>query len=144
MTEAAKVFSFDDLRKPACTGKTFEDVPAYGGSVKIATLSSKFMIEWLEENDDPIRKKQAGLRLLVKSLVDPVTLEPLPEEQLDEMIEVFRLKDSRENSKVVAAALKLNGLSVRKRTTEVDDEKNGSSEAVTVASPTDSPLPQVD
>lgn len=147
MTEG-KALSFADLRQESCTGKTFKEVPAYGGVVTIGTLSSAFMIEWLEDNDDPVKKRRAGLRLLVRSLVDPTTKEPAPPEQLDELLEVFSRKDSRENSKVIAAALELNGLRAKGQTTTTitpeDERKNGSSEAPTDASRTDSPSPQVD
>lgn len=130
-----EVFSFDDLKK--VTGKSYDTVEAYGGLVTIGSLSSADMIEWLESNDDPTKKREAGLRLIVKSIVNGEH-EHLPEEQHDEFLQHFRIKDARENGKVVKRILELNGLNKVRAASLL---KNDSSEAPSDASRSDSPSP---
>lgn len=140
-----KVLTFGDLE--TATGRHFDLVPAYGGLVPIASLSSADLIEWLESNDDPVKKREAGLRILVKSVVDkpfkegdPVEPAHLPVEQRDEFLEKFRAKDARENGRVIKRILMLNGLDAVKRSAE----KNESSETTSDVSPSASPSPSVE
>ncbi len=142
MSDEKKVLTFGDLK--TATGRHFATVEAYRGIVPIASLSSADLIEWLESNDDPTKKREAGLRLLVKSIVDKVydekdEVEPvhLPLDQREEYLTIFRAKDARENGKVIKKILELNGLDVKARSAE----KNESSETISAASPSDSPLP---
>jgi len=133
-----KVFSFDELK--SANGKHYDQVEAYGGQVAIGSLGSGDMLEWLETNDDPAAKKEAGLRLLVKSVVDPETKSHLPKDAAAEWLAIFREKDARENGKVIKAILKLNGLDKAAKTL-LDDPKGDSSVATSGASPSASPSP---
>lgn len=134
-------FTLDEIKQN--DGRKFDTVEAYGGEVRIGTLSSRNMIAWLEMADDPIKMRERGLRLLIKSIVGPDGA-GVPEDQEDAWLAAFREKDSRENSKVIAAALKLNGLTVKAQVQTVDlsEPKNESGEANTGASPTGSASPQ--
>lgn len=127
----------------------YEEVVGYGRKVAIGSLNSKDMIEWLEANDG--EKREAGLRILVKSIVevtrrdsDGTILEGkrIPEGERDNYMAAFRVKDARENGRVVAACLRLNGLDRAARL--VETIKNASSEASPAASPIDSPSPSVE
>lgn len=125
----------------------YDQVEAYGGVVDIASLCSEDMIEWLEANDDPEKRKEAGLRLLVKSIGtatrdedgNVVSFEHVPTERQDEVRAKFRRKDAVNNGKVIQAILALNGLGKKKIDEKVEELKNDSGEAMPAASPTDSP-----
>jgi hypothetical protein len=97
------------------------------------------MIEWIEQNDDPAKKRYAGLRLLVKSIVDAEDRR-IPHGQHEAAVEAFAQKDGKSNGRAIAAVLKLNGLGAARI---ADALKNASGEASTGASPSDS-RPQPD
>lgn len=140
MSEEQDVFSIDQLLAPTTNGTHYEKVPSYGGVTRIGSLSSGDMIEWLEETD-PVKKKWAGLVLLAKSVVDKDG-NRIPEEKRVDAIKLFQNKDAKENGKVIAAILKLNGLRAAAKTMEA--LKNESGEAETDASPTNSPSQPVE
>lgn len=132
------VFSLKDLKNKSTDGKNYDTVDVYGGQVVIASLSSADMIEWLESNEDDVKKKEAGLRLIVKSIIEEETKESIPEGSYEEYLDAFRQKDARENGKLVKAILILNGLSTaaEKMESALTAPKNDSSEVATDASPT--------
>lgn len=133
MAEQKKAASFADLEK--ADGVEYDYVDAYGITVKIGSLTSADMLEWVEANEDKDKRKQAGLRMLVKSIVDEEG-NRLPgidtPEGFDKHLGVFRRKSSTGNSKVIRACLDLNGLGDAKA-------PNVSSEVATDTSSTDSP-----
>jgi hypothetical protein len=100
------------------------------GFVRIASLTAADMIEFAESNEGPA-KRTAGLRLLIKSLVNKKGDRIGRSDQL----ETFKKKNSRITSSIIDAILELNGLNKKAQ----EDAKKGSSEAHTDASPTDSP-----
>lgn len=102
------------------------------GSINIGSLSSKDMIEWMEANDDPVKKREAGLRLIVKSVcgTEDEGYPRVPEGQFDAFLEIFRDKDARANGNLVKEILALNEMKLKGD----DSAKNASSEAPSDAS----------
>lgn len=124
----------------------YAEVEAYGVKVAIGSVNSFDMIDWLESNDNPQTKREAGLRLLVKSIVEVVKRDDegriveakrIPTEDREAFTQAFREKDSKENGKMVSECLKLNGLD--RAAAKVEALKNDSGGASPVASPTVSP-----
>lgn len=144
--EELEVLDLDDLSD---VDHTRYDVvkDAYGPSkhMRIGSVNSKDMIEWLEDNDspNPVVKRESGLRLLVKSYVNKKG-ERIPEGQREKYMEFFRAKDAQANGTVIAAALVLNGLRKKAANAREEAVKNGSGEANPAASPTDSPSQQAE
>lgn len=128
----------------------YAEVEAYGKKrVVLGSVNSEDMIEWLEAND--AEKKEAGLRLLVKSVVEVVKRDEdgtiveakrIPKDVREDWVERFRKKDARENGKVIREALKLNGLD--RAAALIKSLGNASGGASPAASPTDSPSPQAE
>lgn len=131
MSEQKPVASLDEVLQS--DGTHYTTVEAYGKTIRLGSLSSSDMLEWLEENDHPDKKKAAGLRILVKSIVD-ADGKRYEESKREDIVKVFASKDNKENSIVIAKVLELNGLTRPKEL--LDAIKNGSSEAATDASPT--------
>lgn len=132
-----KIASFEELDK--VDGIEYDAVEAYGTVVGIGSLPTSDLHEWIESNEseDKGKKREAGLRLLVKSIVDN-NHNRVSKENFEAWVAKFRAKSNKENGKVIAAALRLNGFD-----TEAEKQiKNDSSEATTGASPSDSPSPQ--
>lgn len=130
--------TFDDLLGGA-TDTKYDFVSAYGKRVRIGSLSSADMIEWLESNDDKVKSKFSGIRMIVKSFVDekgarlPGVEDPA---KFEDYVRHFAGKDAISNGKVVKAVLELNGIRSPKAVAEA--LKNDSGETSTDASPTDS------
>ena len=125
-----KVASFAELEQ--ADGIEFDTVEAYGKTISIGSLSSADMFEWVESNnsEDKTVRREAGLRLLIKSIVDENRAR-LPKADHERWLTLFRNKSNKENGKVVAAALKLNGFDKMAGVVL----KNDSGEASTDASP---------
>ena len=138
MSDQEDVFSIDEAI--AADNTSYATTDAYGSGKKkklrLGSLSSKDMIEWLEANDDPAKRRYAGLRILVKSIVDKDGAR-IPEDQHEAVIKRFEDKDARANGHAVKAVLDLNGFGATARRLEA--LKNDSGEATTAASPIDSP-----
>lgn len=138
--ETKDVFTFEELETNDANCTKFDKVHAYGEekkTVRIGSLNSEDMLEWFEDNEEPAKRKEAGLRLIVKSVVNAKD-ERIPKENRERFLEIFRKKDAVSNGKLVKAILVLNGM--HKKASEVEKNlKNDSSEVATVASPTDSP-----
>lgn len=133
----SEVLSFEEL--VADPDLTFEIVKTRRGSVRIGSVCSADILAWMDDNENKERGKFSGLRLLVKSLVNPDGKrigEGLPEAEKraaeDAALERLKQRDSTENSKLVQACLVLNGLRPRAKS------PNGASEAPsTDASPSE-------
>lgn len=130
---AAKVLSFDDIAQKDDTTYETIDVPEWGGEVHIGTLNAADLLEFVESNDNPILKKIAGVRLLVKSMVGPdkKRLADSPE-KATKAEQMFMQKDARVITTVVQRILRLNKMDKK----SMEAEKNDSGEAPTAASPT--------
>lgn len=137
-----KVLSFTDyLAEPDVR---FDNVETSRGEITLGSVSSADIIEWFEENDDTARQRFAGLRLLVKSFVNPDGTrigDGLDEAGLraarEAAVQRFAQHDALENGKLVSRCMVLNGLKPKLK--EDPASKNGSSEVPSGASPTDSP-----
>ena len=133
------IATFEELEQANDT--EYSEVKAYGKTIRLGSLNSGDMMDWVQSNEDedtmgaPKRSQDAGLRLIVRSLVDKDG-KRVPKEKFDAMVESFRNKSARSNGQVIAAALLLNGLNRA-------PAKNDSGEGVSGDSPTDSPSPQV-
>ena len=119
-----KLLSIEDIKDAPDT--EYDTVDAFGGKVRIGTLDSGTLLDFLEANKGPA-KRTAGLRLIVASLVDK------DGNRIGEPhhLEIFRKKSAKECTKLITAIRRLNGLEVEK-----EEVKNVSSEAATDDSPT--------
>lgn len=113
MSEQKKVVSLAELRTRKIDNVKYDYVDAYGTTVRIGSVSSADMLEWVEGNQDPAKKKISGLRLLVKSVTDEEGTR-YAKEDYDAVVEDFKNKDAQENGKVLAKVLILNGFPVPK------------------------------
>lgn len=113
----SKVFSLADLRKKEVNNVKYDTVEAYGGTVRVGSVSSADMLEWVEGNQDQNKKKISGLRLLAKSITDE-TGERYSADQYDAVVQDFAAKDAQENGKVLRKVLMLNGFPVPKELKE--------------------------
>lgn len=129
----SNVFSLAELKSKAANKVKYVEVDAYGGKIRLGSVSAKDMLEWVEGNQDQARKKVAGVRLLVRSVVD-ADGNRIPPEQHAEFEAAFLEKDNHENGVVIQAVLKLNGFD----TAAVETAKNESGAAPAAPSPSDS------
>lgn len=125
----SSIASFDEIQGADDT--EYAEVEAYGKIVRIGSLNSIDMIEWADAKAGDEGKMEAGLRLIVKSLVD-ADGNRVPEDKFEALLSSFRTKNARSNSKVISAALKLNGFESK--------PKNPSGEGASAGSDTASPL----
>jgi hypothetical protein len=141
-----KVLSFDEfLAEPDIR---YEDVEIGGGAIggkkrgilKIGSVSSADILEWFEENENPATKKFAGLRLAVKSIVNPDGSR-IPADKREAAVTRLSEHDAMENGLLVNRCLMLNGLRSRPKGELV---KNESSETPQDVSHIVSPLPPVE
>lgn len=102
-----KQLSADDLA--ADDDIRTEDVPIGRGFVKIGSVCSADIVEWIEENEDKVKGRFAGLRLLAKSIINPDGTR-IPEDQRDDYVERLKTQDNMRNGKLVDAALRINGV----------------------------------
>lgn len=86
----------------------YELVPGWNGMIRIGSLTAGDMIEWTEANEGEA-KRTAGLRLIVKSLVDSNGKRI----GTDKHISMLRGKSHKTTEALVKAILKLNGFNVR-------------------------------
>lgn len=148
------VESLQDLLEVDAT--EYKEITTHGKrKLVIGSLTSADMFEWIDEGKDgddkesKDKRREAGLRLLVKSLVinpkrdtegNIIGGNRVPETDREKVLAAFRKKDAKANGNAIAEVMRLNGLDRVAKTFEV--LKNGSSEARTDASPTSSPSPQ--
>lgn len=113
----------------------YENVPTERGELQLGSVTSDDILEWLDENDDPKKKKDAGLRLLVKCVVNPDGTR-IPKDKHEGAVKRLRQQDALANGKLVKVALELNGV----RAKAASDAKNDSSGTLTADGPS---APQV-
>ena len=134
MTEAAKgkVLQFKDVESVDDTTYDVIPVPEWQGELHVGTLSAADLLEFVEANEDPQKQKTAGVRLLVKSMVNEhkQRLATTPE-QLEEGMKIFIKKDASVITSVVRKLMALNKLDKKGQ----EALKNASGEAGTAASP---------
>lgn len=109
-----KVLSMEEFL--AINDEEFFEVPVGNDVLLIGSLTADDFIEWQEANEGPA-KRTAGLRLIVKSMVNK-------EHQrvgTDRHLELLKKKSVKVTEQVVKAIVKLNGLSVKGE----GDAKNG-------------------
>lgn len=129
MSEQKKAtVSLIELRKREINNVKYDYVEAYGQTIRIGSVSSADMLEWVEGNKDETKKKVSGLRLLVKSLTDEEG-NRYRAEDYDAVVKDFSEKDAQENGKVIKTALILNGFPVPKD----KDDKTPENPQATVA-----------
>lgn len=109
----SKVASLAEIRTKQVNNVKFKEVEAHGTTIRIGSVSSAAMLEWVEGNKDESKKKIAGLRLLAKSLTDE-TGERYPEDQLEAVVKDLSEKDAQDNGKIIREVLQLNGFPVPK------------------------------
>lgn len=108
----------------------YMEVEAWGGVVRLGTLTAGDVMEFIESNEGP-SKRSAGLRLIIKSLVDADGNRIGRPEMMDR----FRKKNAQVVNMLVEKILILNGLSAK----DAEKAKNELSEAASDASPIPSP-----
>lgn len=88
----------------------YDTIPAFkeGEYFRIKSLTAGDMIEWSEANEGEA-KRTAGLRLIIKSLVDEDGKRIANETHLA----LFRKKSHKRAEQIVRAILKLNGMTVK-------------------------------
>lgn len=128
----AKILKFKDVETVDDTTYDTIPVPQWGGSLSVGTLSAADLLEFVEANEDPIKKKSAGVRLLVKSLVDENKKRLATDDKtLEEGIAIFIKKDANVITDVVKKLMALNKLDKKGQ----EAIKNASGEAPSGASP---------
>lgn len=102
--KAKKVLSVEEMM--AADDIEYAEVEAFGGVIRIGSIDAETMIAFVESNEGPA-KRTAGLRLIIKSLVD----EHGNRIGKDEHLQRWKTKSQKTCNKIVQAILKLNGLS---------------------------------
>lgn len=135
----AEFLSFDELVSEPDT--QYEEVKFGRGTVRIGSVSSKEILQWFDDNEDKVRGQYSGLRLAIKSIVNPDGKrigEGLPDAERQEAQEAALLKllarNARDNGRLVAACLVLNGVRPKGKSPNVSSEAPS-----TDASPSESP-----
>ena len=121
-----RVLSIEDMLSAPNTH--FREVEAWGGIVRLGSLSAEELIEFVEGNEDPKSRRVAGIRMIVRSLVDEAGARIGTEAH----VAAFLKKDAATTNRLVEAVMELNGM----REPKVKEVKNASGEAPTAASPT--------
>jgi len=132
MSDKTNVFSLADFKRKETNNVKYTTVEAYGGTVRLGSVSARDMLDWIAGNQDETKKRLSGARLIVKSLVDEDG-NRVPESEYDAYVDAFLEKDHQENNKVARAVLDLNGFGDAKK--DAETAKNGSSEVPAAASP---------
>jgi hypothetical protein len=124
------LLSIDEMFAKDDTQYEVVDVPEWGGSIRIGSLRAGDMLDWVDATEGKA-KRTAGLRLIIKSLVDTSGKRI----GAPDMLERLKQRDHAVVSRIVEQILKLNKMNVVKKAQE--DAKNDSGEADTDASPID-------
>jgi hypothetical protein len=106
------------------------------GTVALESCSSESILEWIDDNEseDTARRRFRGLRLVARCIVNPDGSR-IPTDMLPQAVERLRKHDASDNEPLIKAAFEVNGLRLAPKA----PAPNVSSEALTNASPTDSP-----
>lgn len=123
--EDVKLMSMDDIMN--ADDVKYKVIDAFGGKVRIGSLNAGDMIEFIESNEGPA-KKTAGVRLIIKSLVDKDGVRIGTEKHLQGMLK----RNAEAVNRVVGEILELNGMGEAAKKLK----GNASSEANSDASPT--------
>lgn len=126
MSESKKYLTIEDIEK--AEDVRYDEIPAWGGIVRIASLPADEMIAFQEQNEGP-KKKEGFARLIAKSMVDAAGNRIGTAKH----IEIFKKKDSATVVMVVQRVLKLNNADDLEQ--QLKDAKNVSGEVPSVASP---------
>ena len=104
-----KVLSAEDIF--AANDIEFAEIPGFKENevFRIRSLTAGDFIEWTEANEGEA-KRTAGLRLIIKSLVDENGKRILT----DRHLEVLRMKAFKTTEKILADILKHNGIKTKK------------------------------
>lgn len=94
----------------------YTTIDGWSGTIRIGSLTAGDMIEWSEANEGEA-KRTAGLRLIVKSLVNSEGARI----GKDKHIPLLRAKSHKVTESIVKAILKLNGFEVDKDKTAKKD-----------------------
>jgi len=124
MSTAAAVMGFEDVM--AASAVEYEEVSVWGRKVAVMSITAGEVLEWVQAKEGPDleARKTAGLLLLARSLCTertagsppPTRLCDTPEKE-QQMVEAFKLKDSKNVNALVSRVLRINGI--------VDDEPAG-------------------
>jgi hypothetical protein len=98
----------------------YATVKAHGVTIRLGSLSSEDIIEWIEANEKPETRRFGGLQLIVKSIVNKDGTR-IPAGEREKALDKFKAKDARQNGLIVAACLKLNGLDKASREAAKND-----------------------
>jgi len=123
--EDEKVLSVEEML--AAPDTRFHSVKLWGGIVRIGSLEAGDMLDFIESNEGPA-KRTAGLRLIIRSLVDDRGVRI----GTDKHLEGFKKKNAQDINTLVGEILKLNGMDEAARKVL----GNASSEAPIGGSPT--------
>lgn len=85
-------------------------VPAWGPKpVRLASVTADDIIKWSESNESPTAKRNMGLRLIIKSVVDANGKRLMDESHLN----MLANKSHKATEALVKAILDLNGMNVK-------------------------------
>jgi hypothetical protein len=98
-----KILSFEEMM--AADDIEYVEVEAFGGIVRLGSIDAGDMIEFVETNEGP-GKRTAGLRMIIKSLVDAEGKRIGKDEHLQQWMK----RSQKTCNKLVDEILKLNGL----------------------------------
>lgn len=121
--ETKSLVTLDDL-VAASSDVEYTEIPGFKDNqfFRIRSLTAGDLIEWHEAGEDERAKRTAGLRLIVKSLVDKAGQRILTNESIG-MLKNISVKISE---RVVEEILKHNGMNVKGGKTKAEtDAKNG-------------------
>ena len=127
VVEAPKLLTIDEVIAADDIQYEEIEVKEWGGKIRIGSVTAEDMIEWVESNEGEARRT-AGLRLIIKSLVD----ENGARIGTPNLLQVLKKKSNAVCTQIVERILTLNKLNPKAS----DQLKNESSEVPTGASPT--------
>ena len=98
-----KVLSVEEMM--AADDIEYVEVEAFGGIVRLGSIDAGDMIDFVEANEGPA-KRTAGLRMIIKSIVDAEGKRIGHDNQLEQ----WKHRSQKTCDKIITAILKLNGL----------------------------------
>jgi hypothetical protein len=102
---AKKILSMDEML--AAPDVQFREIEAWGGTVRLGSLTAEEMIEFVEQNANEKARRVAGVRMIIRSLVDEAGARIGKEEH----IPLFLKKDAATTNRIVEVVMEMNGLS---------------------------------
>lgn len=102
--DGKKVLGMDDILDAQDVKYDEVDVPEWGGVVRIGSLSAEDAMEFAETNEGPAQKT-AGLRLVLRSLVDA---EGNRIGDNDKVLQAFKKRNPAVIARIVKRVMKLN------------------------------------